>query len=259
MVFVSMVLSQNEFFMFSMRPLAILRLVAGCFLISGVAGSAARCQAEVITQIPDPFVTETFMTQPGALSQFDTTATGTELQAFATVYDNFTLSTATKLVGFSWVGFYEEILGPQVDFLTVSVYADNAGEPALAPLASYNVGLASETAIPGFDGFYEYNASISPLAVTPGQTYWFSVVGTVGFLDNGWGIAFSDIGDDLSVQDFQVNITDPATTRFTDPIDYAFSVTAVPEPSSLAALAIFAGAGAVWRRRAKKTSVASAA
>lgn len=224
----------------------------------GACGSMGRqAIAEVVTQIPDPFVTETFAGGTGALSQLDTGATGGFLPNFAFIYDNFSLTTNNKITGFSWIGYYEVPEGPLVDSITLSIFNDASGipgtitEPGTA-IFTQNVGRANETAVPGFDGFYSYSASIAPLTVGLGETYWFSVVGAVDFADNGWGVALSSIGDDISVREFQANEFDPLE-RFTGVgVDYAFSVTAIPEPSSMAALAVVVGLGFARRRRKGK-------
>lgn len=233
-----------------MRP----ALLLGCLTLGSLLAASTDARAEVVTQIPSPFVTETFLGGTGALSQFDTGATGGFLANFAFIYDNFTLTTDNKITEFSWIGYYEvePPAGPLVDSITLSIYNDVAGEPGAA-IFSQNVGSANETAVPGFDGFYSYNAAISPLTVNLGETYWWSVVGAVDFVDNGWGVALSDIGDDNSVREFQANEFDPLQ-RFTGVgVDYAFSVTAVPEPSSIAAIAVLAGVGMAWRRRKAKS------
>ena len=253
-------------FKLTTRTAATVVPVLACLIVLNPRPASAG----VLTQIPDPFTTETFSSNVFAFSQFDTSTTldATQRRDFATVYDNFSFGSDMFITQLGWVGGYgsipndpENTGGPVSDSFTVTVFDDDNGEPGTV-LASYNAGQASETTIAGFDGFYSYAISVSPLAVTGGETYWFSAVAKLDSELNNWGLAFSDIGDDNSYQDFGLLNTSPVQ-RFNDPVDYAFSVTAtaVPEPSSLALFGIgacIAGLRATRRCRGERQRMTAA-
>ncbi len=231
-----------------------------------VAGEARQASAGTITysQIPGPFSTTAV---PGGdtygVSQFDTGAAGSIYrQDYSTSYDSFSFGGNFDVVSFDWVGGYELLDGTGTptafaDSFDVSIYAnDTTGTLANQPgalLYTQNVGSASEAALAGVEGFFTYSASISPFSVTAGDTYWFSSVANLDFLDNEWGIAFSGIGDGTSVNKFANLNTDPfVTSEFG--ADLAFSVTAVPEPTGLAMFGLLAIMVGTSRRRSSRAS-----
>ena len=240
------------------RASALLGLIAILAVSPGRAGM-------IVDQISDPFSPVTFGNPPGTFgfSQFDLGAVGPPADStdpnfrpdFSTAFDNFTPSMDTAISGFSWVGAYEVIGGPTAPSFTVSLFGNDTGGPfddqPGSLLFSTNVGSALESSIGG--GFFSYSASVSPFAISAGETYWFSVVANLDFDDNGWGLAFSDIGDGISILDF-AELESEALMRFEDPIDYAFSVQAVPEPSSFVTIATLVCATVGVRRRRRSPS-----
>ncbi|MEP0430447.1 PEP-CTERM sorting domain-containing protein [Rhodopirellula bahusiensis] len=220
-----------------------------------------HADAAVYSQIADPFYQVINNGAPAGRSQNDLGATGNFLPNFATVYDNFSFGSDLSITNFSWVGAYE--LDEPGDVLansfTVSVYENSTGgtlanEPATSAPVFYRETFA--TALLGespltVDGlpFRSYSVDISPLNIVGGQTYWLSVVANVDFADNGWALAFSDLGDDLSVRDFQDNDNVPVLNRTSNSFDFAFSVTAVPEPGTFAALGLTGLIGLAYRRK----------
>ena len=233
-----------------------------CVLISAsLLTSATNCHAGVVTlsQIADPFTPVSFgpdPTQTSVVSQFDLGAAGTTFREdYATAFDNFSFAGALSVFNFEWIGKYDDLdssglTTASAESFTVRIFGDSGtgpfgSEPGVE-LFEANVGLASETSIG--DGYYRYSANIAPFLVAAGETYWFSVTANLDFLDNEWGIAVSDLGDSQSVQDFEFDAADPLT-RFYDPIDHAFSVSAVPEPSTLGAFLALTGLATVSRRR----------
>lgn len=245
-----------------------------------VASSASRAQAEVFSQIPQPFGTTDFLGGPTAQSQFDAFPDTdpafpdeVPISAFATVYDNFSFSFDGAIVEYSWVGGYRDA-GVLADSFTVSIFEDNtplvagATQPgnlvsALINSTTFLPAEANETVIDGFGpepgdnegGFYSYTATAPNIPIVAGRDYWFSVVANLdadeGSGGNDWGLAFSTFGpaDGLGIQDFQNDITIPDTVRFQDPIDFSFSVTAIPEPSSAILLATLGLTASLRRRR----------
>lgn len=244
-----------------------------------VASSASRAQAEVFSQIPQPFATTDYLGSPTGQSQFDAMPETDPMfpdempiSAFASIYDNFSFSFDGSIVEYSWVGGYRDA-GTFADSFTVSIFEDNtptvagATQPgnlvtALIDSSTFTPLQANETVIPGFEpvvasnegGFYSYTATAPGIPIQAGRDYWFSVVANLDAdEDNGndWGVAFSVSGesDGLAIQDFQNDITIPDTVRFQDTIDYAFSVTAVPEPSSAILLATLGMTASLRRRR----------
>lgn len=228
--------------------------------IVATAGLCSNADAEVYTQIPEPFVTEDLLGETGALSQNDLGASNTSggfRSDFATAFDNFTFGSDRLITNVSWVGGY---LFPTVDppdtyfadSFTISFFENDAtdlgvGDQPGSLLAAYNTGSSSETNIAG--EVFSYDAAIPSLAIQGGEKYWISAVANLSLDDNDWVWMFSDIGDDVMFQDFEENFDDPLV-REKYAVDFAFSVTAVPEPSSVAVLLI--GSGSLLMRRRRK-------
>jgi len=215
-------------------------------------GSSATVNAETITQISDPFSQTLYLGSPVAFSQVDLGATAPLLSEFANAYDNFVLNTDTVLKSISWVGAYQTQppTGPLAGDFTVGLYQSIQTVPGVdepgALIQSFDVGTAGESLISG-TVFYQYTAEIDPFAVTAGETFWISIVANQNFSENGWGLAYSSLGDGDSFQDIQTDPTIAQRSRFRDPVDYAINVTAVPEPSTL--LSCLGVAGLIARRR----------
>lgn len=222
-------------------------------LIALLTSQAAK--ADVYSQIPGTFAPTLLSGAPGNLSQFDLGATAPNLQNFATAYDDFSFSFAGSraVTNISWIGTYESrTTTPLAPNFIVSLYADDtsgtggfASQPG-APIQTFNVGTANETAIASHPDFFNYTTTLAPFSITGGTKYWMSVVAELDYTFDGWGMAFSGMGNGDSFQDFG----DLALTRFPDPVDYAFSVTVVPEPGAFGLGLVLAGCAAFRRRRA---------
>ncbi|WP_419581456.1 PEP-CTERM sorting domain-containing protein [Stieleria magnilauensis] len=198
------------------------------------------------------------------LSQLDTnvlpSADPSDLrQDFNTFYDDFSFSSDLTVTSFSWLGGYafNNIAGETIhaaDKFQISIFADDSNKPALAPLYTFDVGTASET--PLLPGYYAYSADVTPFLAMGGETYWFSVAAALPYEDTGagggnlWGIAFSDspTGDGLAIERQADLVGDPFTTNI-HTTDLSFSVSAVPEPSSLLAFAAIGLVTGLRRRR----------
>jgi hypothetical protein len=209
-------------------------------------------RAGLVDQIPGPFVPVLYSGLPAALSQYDLGATPPNLQNFATAFENFTFASSGVIDSFSWIGQYEAVSpgplpigGPNFEISFFTSLGATAG--SAIPVATFNVGTANETALTGAGaGFYSYTTTGTPFNVVGGTTYFTSIVARLDYAIAGWGLAFSNTnGDGQSVNDFG----DLTLTRFNDPVDYAIAISAVPEPSSVAAILAVAGLVAVRRRR----------
>lgn len=164
---------------------------------------------------------------------------------FATSYDDFTITTASYLTGFEWVGGYFNGAISPISAFTVALYADNGGVPgALFAFGSFG---GNEAVIA--DPIYSYSASFADFLVGPG-TYWVSFVPDIGFPPQ-WGWATSATGTNNAYQDF-FGVGAPIN------VNLAFTVLgrAVPEPASWAMMiAGFGLVGAAMRRRATLVTV----
>ena len=174
-------------------------------------------------------------------SQNDTNSFGN----FATVYDDFTLSSAAQINRIDWTGGYFDpsSQGPITGW-TVELYSDNSGSPG-GPLLSENIsGTANETFLTNMNGFPIYDYYITPgWGVAAGTKYWLSVVPDLGFPPQ-WGWGTSGTGDGNGYQTF-FGSSAPTGTNF------AFTLTgsAVPEPSGVALFGLcIAGVGFAYRR-----------
>ncbi|EMI54379.1 PEP-CTERM sorting domain-containing protein [Rhodopirellula sallentina] len=231
-----------------------------------MAAITLPANAAVFTQIADPFVRVDVDGSPGLDSQFDLGATGTELPNYATVYDDFLFANDSVVTNFSWIGSYE--LDEEGDVLAsefmVSVYANEttgpfSNEPSDTPIYTETISssaLGEEQFFIGDRAFRSYSADITGLLeLTGGETYWFSVVAQLDWADNNWGFAFSDLGNGNSFQDFQDDVDVEELVRHNDTYDYAFSVTAVPEPGAFAVIGLTGLLAVAYRGRRRNVVV----
>ena len=178
-------------------------------------------------------------------SQNDTISFGN----FATVYDNFTLSSSEDIESLHWVGGYfnPPQQGP-ITAWTATFWTNNAGQPGTAITAINQAGTANETFISNVNGFpiYSYDMSFASVNLSPGE-YWVSVVPDLGFPPQ-WGWASGTGGDGIAWQDFSGVRTQLA-------FDMAFAidghgVSTTPEPGTLVMLGtgILGLAGTIRRK-----------
>jgi len=206
------------------------------FLIGLLASAPAWCDQIVWNQ---PF------DQTGYVyaSQNDTNGFG----LYAQVYDNFTLTTnANANLKISWEGaYFNPSQQGQITGWTINLYADNADKPGNLLYTNHYVGNLNETFLGTFGGnpVYSYqNPDPMPWVIAFNTRYWVSVYPDLGFPPQ-WGWATGLNGDGIAYQDYfgvqsQLNA------------DMAFTLTLVPEPSSILMLGtgLLAAAGVVRRR-----------
>jgi PEP-CTERM motif len=166
------------------------------------------------------------------------------------VADNFQLTSSASLSDLRWAGFYGAAGVPgsstTVSF-TVRLFTGTT-VPASVPFYSQliaatctNIGSGSLN-----DPLYQFNATLpTPVSLSGGQTYWLSVLDsdTATTFDFRW-LDTSQIFDDLSA----FRDGDAGTWSAQQDGDYAFSLAAVPEPSTIALL-VLGGIGLLTRRR----------
>ena len=163
----------------------------------GIAVAAAgMCSADIIYNQPFDGSGQLYA------SQNDTNSGG--FGNFATVYDNFTLSTATEVWGVQWTGgYFNGTIAPIAGF-TLQFYSDSGGVPGASIYSTYIPGTAGETDI-GLYGAYElynYSAGLgTPFDAAGGTQYWLSIVPDIGFPPQ-WGWTSGTGGDGASYQVF---------------------------------------------------------
>ena len=173
---------------------------------------------------------------------------------FSEMVDDFTLPSTVPVTGINWWGAYtpNDQVGSVPDDFTIRIFDD-----LFAVVANVNVGTVSRVDT-GLDNFldlsiFAYEATFSPLVLGPGM-YWLSIVNnTVGDLGNerwSWQSTENITGSSgrfrTSSDPIAINATWDGVTGF----DFAFAVTTVPEPGTLALLGIgLAGMGLARRRK----------
>lgn len=185
-------------------------------------------------------------------SQNDTNSGG--FGSIGTVYDNFTLVSASTITGVSFTGGYFNGSPAAISQFTVKFYANNAGQPGSVLSTVGIVGNGSESGCSAVTTgtVCSYNVSVN-FAAAAGTQYWMSIVPDIGFPPQ-WGWASGTGGDGQSVQDF-------LGTRSVLPNDMAFTLTgtvnapAVPEPATWAMM--IAGFGLVGGAMRRRQTVAS--
>lgn len=202
---------------------------------------AALCMASTRAQA------DTLYNQPtnnfgGFYSQNDTTTGG--LGNFATVYDDFTLSSTATIGSISWVGNIDNSVSPTG--FTIDIYANStSGCPGGEPSCPNTGSMLYTTSIAGTAGQtslgddllgapeYSYSAPINFTAAA-GTEYWVSIVANVPYTGGDWSWESGTGGDEYSYQDFFGSLNPIA-------VDEAFALyspSSVPEPASAGLLAI---------------------
>lgn len=177
-----------------------------------------------------------------------------------TMYEDFTLDTSTTVTGFSWTQHDQPIV---YSTTTLSIFD---GLPSGGSLVFSNDIVASRTpnATPVLFGSYsgfDYEISGLSLTLSPG-TYFFGLRNNVSGGATTWD---ETLGTGQTIAGRYQTNSPPNPGNFFPTEDSAFQVTgsmsAVPEPSSLALFGIgacLAGVGTARRRRREKQQEATA-
>lgn len=156
---------------------------------------------------------------------------------FATMYDDFTLSSTASIDKATWAGGWFNGAGiGSISSFTVGIWADASGTPGSLLFSSAITGNAQQTLL-GVSNLgvptYSYSATFAPFAATAGSRYWISIVANVTSHSPQWGWDSTSNGGD-SVQDFfgtrSVRLTDLTFALYDAPIS-------APEPGSFVLLA----------------------
>jgi hypothetical protein len=187
-------------------------------------------------------------------------AAGTGFQSF----DNFAIAGGGAINQVSWLGVYTDQTlflnkAPNTTTWDLDFYANNSGAPG-ALMASTSLAAAGVTSqILGTGSFggatfniYEFTADVPEFDAAPGTEYWFSPFShnpdeTAKFIwIQGTG------GDGAGYQHRMVSGS--VSGNFTLPVDLAFSLSNVPEPSTLVMVGLGIILAAVASRRAPRVN-----
>ena len=185
----------------------------------------------------------------GAATVFDNgapnlqNAAASDLGNGFTSYENFILGGTTTLRSVQWWGIYFPGNTASADSFTVSIYANNAGQPGSAvagPLSVAATRQVTSNTVGGTWDLYLYDAVI-PDTVLGAGTYWLSIVNNTSGADSWYWATSASSGDArqntgaLNLE-LAFNLSDTAST--------------VPEPSTyLLSAAGLAGIFLAARRR----------
>jgi len=214
-----------------MRKAVSLCAGAGFFLfVSTLAGQANA--AVVFQQLPD-------FELPGTSSQGQWVSSTKGVAGTAPGYraaDNFHLSSAATISQIQWWG--SPLAGG--DSFTFTFYADNSGVPGTV-ISTANAGSMTTSAISGLSQATDlYSTSLStPFNAAANTPYWVSIFDAGSTAD--WQWEQSEHGSAFQVQN-SANSTWTQTGS-----DFAFSLAAVPEPTT-GVLMVAATLSALWIR-----------
>jgi hypothetical protein len=205
-----------------MRKAVPLYAAAGLFLfVSTLAGKANA--AVVFQQLPD-------FELPGASSQGQWVSSTKGVAGTVPGYrsaDNFHLSSAATISQIQWWG--SPLVGG--DSFTFTFYADSSGVPGTI-ISTANAGSIATSPISGLSQATDlYSTSLSaPFNAAANTPYWISIFDAGSTAD--WQWEQSAHGSAFQIQ----NVVNSTWTQTGS--DFAFSLVSVPEPESLAFVAL---------------------
>jgi len=174
---------------------------------------------------------------------------------FQEMADDFLLQAGANVVtDVHWWGVYAGTDSPGTDTFTIRIFEDNGGGPQTGALYQFSGIGGNRTATGDRDAsefnMYAYSADVTPTLLTPGTTYWISILNdTTNDPDDNWYWADSaEIGGNDSFR----RVDGAAWTAWSS--EEAFYLTGtgavVPEPASMTLLGLGL-AGLVVRRYRK--------
>ena len=217
-----------------------------------IMGAIGTLSADVLVQQPSVWNGNGSNVSVGYTDE--ESAAGNGFQAF----DNFSIAAGGAINQVSWVGLYTNQTlflnePPNTTNWDIDFYANNSGVPGTL-LSDTNLaaaGVSSQILGTGSFGgstftMYEFTANIPEFDAAAGTTYWFSP-----FSDNpdesAKFIWVQGTGGDGSAYDHGMS-SGSVSGNFVLPVDLAFSMSNVPEPSTLLLVGAGIGLAALLRK-----------
>lgn len=162
-------------------------------------------------------------------------ASDTRIQAYGA--DDFSLAGANTLNGIQFRGLYASSNTPVTDSFTITFYNSAGNVPGTA-LGSTTLSSLSRTdtganAVGNYD-IYLYDAAFTtPIALSGGTTYWVSIANATPAGGDFWYWSYTGTDNDYADKVGNTQPWVPGTGQ-----GFNFVLSAIPEPSSLALLAL---------------------
>ena len=223
-----------------------------------IMGAFSTLSADVLVQQPSVWNGNGSNVSVGYTDE--ESAAGNGFQAF----DNFSIAAGGTINQVSWVGLYinQTVFlnePPNTTNWDIDFYGDNAGVPG-ALLSDTNLassGVSSQILGTGSFGgstfkMYEFTANIPEFDAAAGTTYWFSPF-SHNPDESAKFIWVQGTGGDGSAYDHGMS-SGSVSGNFVLPVDLAFSMSNVPEPSTFVLAGVGIGLAALLRKRIRQMS-----